>query len=470
MSVLFHHYLPRRVTYTMVFEAVTAMGCFAILAIYLGIITSIWEVNVATPTVIITMVGPLLAQAVFVLCGLYTRRCIYSGMNAVPRMLVATAAFVLVFFPILLAAGHGPGVDLMLLWRMCLVATALFVLVAAGSRMVVQRLCQVNAQAGRMLLVGNRRGLDSVVTELRRALGDSINLVGILVDEETAGSDKLPGQVPVLGGLDTINEIVQERRVGTVLLALPATHPGLSLDALIKCRLSGVEVADCGSFYERICHKLMIEQEETLASLAFGSSPMTRMRWLAKSLTDRFIALVLLISLAVPMGVVALLVRLTSPGPAIYRQQRVGRNGQPFTLLKFRTMATDAEARAGAVWARPNDPRATPVGRFLRRTRLDELPQVINILRGDMAFVGPRPERPEFVRDLESRILPYHFRHLVKPGLTGWSQVSFGYAASVDAAYEKLRYDLYYLKNMSLILDLFIVGATVRAVVIGRGV
>ncbi len=473
MSVLINHYLPRRVTCTVVFEAIIALLCFAVLAFYLGLISSIADRGVTAPVVFVTLACPLLVQLGFFLSGLYSRRSIYSGMNVAPRMLVATATFGLVFLPLLLAAGHHSGLDLSLLSQMCLLSTSLFVVVSAGSRLLVQRVFAGGTHAGRLLVVGNGKGLDRILAEVERALGDSISLEGILVDdpENLEGNNRdIPAGLQVLGGLDSLREMVHRRGVGTILLALPPNHPRLPLDDLIQCRLAGVEVVASATFYERVCHKLLIEQEETLATLAFGCSPMTRLRWLAKSLTDRMIALLLLAVLAVPMALVALLVRTTSPGPAIYRQQRVGRNGRTFTLLKFRTMTTDAEAGAGAVWAQPRDPRATPLGRLLRRSRFDELPQLINILRGDMAFVGPRPERPEFVGDLEKRIVPYHFRHLVKPGLTGWAQVSFGYAASVEAAHEKLRYDLYYLKNMSLVLDLFIVAATARAVIIGRGI
>jgi lipopolysaccharide/colanic/teichoic acid biosynthesis glycosyltransferase len=166
---------------------------------------------------------------------------------------------------------------------------------------------------------------------------------------------------------------------------------------------------------------------------------------------------------------VALAIRLTSPGEVLFRQQRVGQNGRIFTLYKFRSMRSDAEALTGAVWAREDDDRVTPVGRFLRKSRLDELPQFWNVLTGDMSLVGPRPERPEFVQGLIKEIPFYGQRHVVKPGITGWAQVKYSYGASVEDALAKLQFELFYIKNMSIGLDLFIIFKTIQTVVLRRG-
>jgi exopolysaccharide biosynthesis polyprenyl glycosylphosphotransferase len=167
--------------------------------------------------------------------------------------------------------------------------------------------------------------------------------------------------------------------------------------------------------------------------------------------------------------VVALLVKVTSRGPVLYHQQRVGQHGRTFTVHKFRSMRADAEAKTGAVWAASNDSRVTPIGRLLRKSRLDELPQLWNVLRGEMSFVGPRPERPEFVRQLTEQIPYYGQRHVVRPGLTGWAQVRYSYGASTEDALQKLQYDLYYIKNLSISLDLFIIFSTIKTVVLRKG-
>jgi len=176
----------------------------------------------------------------------------------------------------------------------------------------------------------------------------------------------------------------------------------------------------------------------------------------------------LLLSLPLlPFVVVA--IKLSSPGQVLYRQSRVGRDGVVFRCYKFRTMRSDAEADTGATWATDDDPRITPVGKFLRKTRMDEIPQLLNVLRGDMSLVGPRPERPEFVAALEQEIPYYHLRHSVRPGITGWAQILYKYGSSVEDAKEKLRYDLYYIKNMSAGLDLLIILSTIKIILLGRG-
>jgi exopolysaccharide biosynthesis polyprenyl glycosylphosphotransferase len=184
---------------------------------------------------------------------------------------------------------------------------------------------------------------------------------------------------------------------------------------------------------------------------------------------DIVMSLIGIVLTAPIMLMVAALVRITSPGPVIYQQQRVGKNGRVFTLYKFRSMRNDAEKHTGAVWATAGDTRVTPIGRFLRKARLDELPQFWNVLRGDMSFVGPRPERPEFVNELTRQIPFYGERHTVRPGLTGWAQVTFRYGATVEDSMEKLQCDLFYIKNLSIALDLFVILKTIQTVVLRRG-
>lgn len=188
----------------------------------------------------------------------------------------------------------------------------------------------------------------------------------------------------------------------------------------------------------------------------------------SKRVFDVAAALALVILLAPLLVVVAIAIKLDSKGPVLYRQRRVGFKGEEFEIFKFRSMRTDAE-KNGAKWAQENDDRITRVGRFIRKTRIDEIPQAINILRGEMSFVGPRPERPEFVRMLETEIPHYHARHLIKPGITGWAQVKHEYTASVEGARDKLTYDLFYIKHFSLLLDLLIVLMTVRVALLGIG-
>jgi sugar transferase (PEP-CTERM system associated) len=258
-------------------------------------------------------------------------------------------------------------------------------------------------------------------------------------------------------------------RLDRVIVALSNRRGTLPLDELLDLRLRGVKVEDAASLLERISGKIEIDGLNP-SWLIFNdgfrlNSPMLlirRVHSLAWSL------LLLLLSLPV-IPLVVLAIKLDSAGGVLYRQKRVGRLGKVFYCYKFRTMRHDAEADTGPTWAGDDDPRITRVGRFLRSTRLDEIPQLWNVLRGDMAFVGPRPERPEFVEWLSKEIPFYLLRHVIRPGITGWAQVCYQYGSSVEEAKEKLRYDLYYIKHISVALDLFVVFQTVKIALFGRG-
>jgi exopolysaccharide biosynthesis polyprenyl glycosylphosphotransferase len=237
---------------------------------------------------------------------------------------------------------------------------------------------------------------------------------------------------------------------------------------LLALRLSGVKVDDATSILERISGKIEVDglhPSWLIFSDGFRLNPINVLQRRAFSLIASIVCLLVLLPL---LPLIALMIKLDSPGPVIYRQRRVGRDGRAFTCYKFRTMREDAEA-TGAMWAGEDDPRVTRVGRGLRRIRLDEILQLWNVLRGDMAFVGPRPERIEFVEWLSRNIPYYYVRNIIRPGITGWAQVRYRYGASLEDSKEKLKYDLYYIKNMSLGLDLSIMLRSIKIVVLGRG-
>jgi exopolysaccharide biosynthesis polyprenyl glycosylphosphotransferase len=230
-----------------------------------------------------------------------------------------------------------------------------------------------------------------------------------------------------------------------------------------------VKFEHLASIYEKYTGKIAVENLRPSWLIFSEGFSKSRLQNLAKRLLDVVLAAAGLV-LALPlMLLIGAAVKLSSKGPALYAQQRVGVDGRVFVLRKFRSMHVDAERETGAVWAQANDSRVTPLGRFMRRTRLDELPQLWNVLCGHMSFVGPRPERPEFVSDLTREIPFYGQRHTVRPGLTGWAQVRYTYGASVEDAMQKLQYDLFYIKNRSLALDLFILAKTVKTVLTARG-
>lgn len=285
----------------------------------------------------------------------------------------------------------------------------------------------------------------------------------------------------ILGDGTGVDEEMSESKSGRVLrlaqnfmadqvvVSLGERRGVFPVEELLNCKLAGIEVVDAPTFYERATHKMLIENITPSWFIFSHGFKVTWLLRLCKRMLDiaaSFLGLMVFLPL-IPFIILA--IKLDSPGPILFRQVRVGQGDRPFMLMKFRSMRQDAESRTGAVWSQENDPRITRVGNVLRRSRLDEIPQLLNILKGDMSLVGPRPERPEFVGELKKRIPYYSERHYVKPGLTGWAQVCYPYGSSVEDAIEKLRYDLYYIKNISILLDFYIILKTFGVVLLGKG-
>jgi len=267
----------------------------------------------------------------------------------------------------------------------------------------------------------------------------------------------------------TLFELVQELDVDSVFVSLDNRRGVLPNEDLLKCRLAGIIVEEGEALYERIAGKITVEAMRPsylIFNQGFVQSPQAQ---LAKRILDIVCALIGIVLAAPLMLATAILVRFGSPGPVLFRQERTGQHDKPFTLLKFRSMREDAEKTSGPVWATEDDPRITKFGKIMRKTRLDELPQLWNVLMGDMSMVGPRPERPHFVRDLEAKIPYFTQRQIVKPGLTGWAQINYPYGNTLEDALQKLQYDLFYIKFQSLIFDLSILFNTIKIVVLRRG-
>ena len=269
---------------------------------------------------------------------------------------------------------------------------------------------------------------------------------------------------------DQLISLAQRRSPSRLIVVEPAAVENPSLhDILIDCKLRGMKIEEALDAYERLASRIWVEglrPEWVIYARAFRRDAVYRA---AKRALDVTAALVLLALTFPLLLLVALAIKIESAGPVLFAQERVGHNGRTFTLYKFRSMRRDAEAQSGPVWAGENDARITPLGRILRKCRIDELPQIWNVLRGEMSFVGPRPERPYFVDLLRQQIPFYDLRHYVMPGITGWAQVSYPYGASVEDAYQKLQYDLYYGKHTSLVFDVLVLLKTVRVVLMGRG-
>jgi sugar transferase (PEP-CTERM system associated) len=318
----------------------------------------------------------------------------------------------------------------------------------------------------RLLLVGTNPAAVALARELQERENLGVQIVGFVDADRPDSTGATPG---VIGTIDDIPAIVRARAVDRVVVSLADARGRLPMEQLLEMKLSGVTFDHLASVYEEYTGKIAVENLRPSWFIFSPGFRKTRALAVIKRALDIAVALVGL-ALSFPLLVLlAVAVKASSAGPAFYRQARVGQNGRVFSVCKLRSMRQDAEAGTGPVWARQNDNRVTPLGRFMRRTRLDELPQFWNVLCGNMSFVGPRPERPEFVRSLTQQIPFYGQRHIVKPGLTGWAQVRYTYGASVEDAIQKLQFDLYYVKHMSVWFDLIIILETVKTVVSRAG-
>ena len=407
----------------------------------------------------------LVLQVALHYCDLYDLRTLADRRNLVVGLIQALGASslilaVLYYWLPSLIIGRGVFV----------IASVFVILLVAGWRLAFEWFALRVGPAERLLIVGTGRGAVALARELfehRQELG--VELVGFVdADPKLVGTSLInPG---VVGTIDDIPAIVRERSVDRVVVSLADARGKLPMDGLLNMKLNdGVQFDHLASVYEEYTGKIAVENLRPSWLIFSQGFSKSRVLAVAKRGMDVLVALIGLVMLAPVIALVAIAVRLTSSGPAFYRQRRVGHHGRVFVIHKFRSMRADAEAATGAVWSVENDPRVTPVGRFLRRTRLDEVPQLWNVLVGDMSIVGPRPERPEFVADLTAQIPFYGQRHVVRPGVTGWAQIRHSYGSSVDDALHKLQYDLFYIKHMSIALDLFICLETLKTVLVRRG-
>jgi sugar transferase (PEP-CTERM system associated) len=348
------------------------------------------------------------------------------------------------------------------------VAAFLVITAVVGWRLAFEWTSRRVAPRERLLLVGTGDGAVRLARELYERSDLGIKIVGFIdPDPAKLGAPVInPG---VIGTIEDIPAIVRARSVDSVVVSLSDARGMLPMDKLLEMKLDGVRFDHLASVYEKYTGKIAIENLRPSWLIFSEGFNKSTLQYVTKRTIDLLLGMTGIIVAAPVMLLVALAVKLTSKGPALYHQQRVGQHGRVFTVHKFRSMRSDAEKDTGAVWARENDDRITPIGHFLRRARLDELPQMWNVLCGHMSVVGPRPERPEFVSTLTKQIRFYGQRHSVRPGLTGWAQVSYTYGASVEDAMQKLQYDLFYIKNMSIALDLFIIAKTVKTVLMRKG-
>lgn len=295
----------------------------------------------------------------------------------------------------------------------------------------------------------------------------TMEVVGFIDREPSQVSSHL-GSPQIIGTYENLCEVVEQFQVHTIAVCVEDRRSVLPVQALLDCKTIGIEVIDGHQMYEEESGRLSIDQLRPSAlifSAGFQRRVLTMGLKRAVEVILSAIGMVLLLPVCILIG---LLIKMDSPGPVFYRQMRVGLRGQPYMIWKFRSMYSDAE-KSGPRWAEKQDPRISRIGRILRKLRIDELPQLYNVLRGEMSLVGPRPERPVFVDELRKKIPYYDIRHTVRPGVTGWAQTQFRYGSTAEDAHTKLQYDLYYVKNMTLALDFRILTETARVVLLGEG-
>ena len=459
MIRLFKHYIPNTVLLLALFDFVLLM-----VAGELGWMVRAWQIGIGLGEIsdrfAPLLIFAVLVQTAMIAVGVYGSDALRSMRYAGARLLVAISlgiiALSVVYFLL-------PGRTL---WRSNLFyAMFIAITLLIGARIMLGGLLGTSAFRRRVLVLGAGARADRL-----RKLGDRPEAGFVIVGY--IGMAAKPAEVEEAIHRDAISNLtryVENLGVSEVVLALEERRNALPLKDLLRIKTTGVHVNEFSTFLERETGRVDLDTVNPswlIFSDGFSSGRMVSSAF--KRLFDIVVSMVLLIATAPLIVLFALLVKLDSKGPAFFRQVRVGLYGQTFSLIKLRSMRVDAEA-GGAQWAAKHDPRVTRIGRIIRKCRIDELPQAWTVLKGEMSFVGPRPERPEFVEDLEDKLPFYAERHMVKPGITGWAQINYPYGASIEDSRHKLEYDLYYAKNYTPFLDLLILLQTLRVVLWNEG-
>ena len=398
---------------------------------------------------------------VFYASGMYERQALIRKDASYLLPLVATfLALVLIILAFYARFQFNIGRGVLLL-------AGCFIFFASwGMRYLYRQVVRSGILSRNALIVGEGKEIEHVLKIVGASVDPGLRIIG-LVSTRRANAGTFIGHLPVVGAIDKLKEFIEALDVETLIVATSVSREPTVLRILRPLRCSGVEIIDLISLHEMLVQEIPLEyiHDEWLMNAAMNSSVIHVRK--IKRVLDFSVALIGLILLSPVFLIASLVVRMDSPGPILYRQRRSGVDGHPITILKFRTMRKDAEALTGAVWAGHSDVRVTRTGLFMRKWRIDEIPQLLNVLSGEMSLVGPRPERPEFVETLAHAIPFYRERLMVPPGITGWAQVKYPYAASIEAARRKLQYDLYYIKHMSFFLDTLILLRTFKTIIVG---
>jgi sugar transferase (PEP-CTERM system associated) len=452
---LFNRYVSPRGLTVFGCEILLIFGSVAIAARAHGagadVVADLWKIALVTG----------LCQVCFYYNDLYDLTVVHSSRELLIRLLQAAGAasiIIAILYLLMPSLAMGDGIFVSSL--------VIFLIAIIAWRLLFNRLAYASHLEERVLIVGSGPTARMVARQIQHQHDFGYRVVGFINDEQNGHGVLNPATV---GAAEDIPRIVRDYDVDRIVVGLSDRRGRLPISELLQAKLSGIRVEDATTMYERLTGKILIDDLKPSWLIFSDGFVISRWSRLWKRAIDLLLASVGFIIAAPFTLLTALAVYLDSDGPILYCQERVGEHGQVFNVYKFRSMRVDAEKAGTPMWARAQDDRITRVGRIIRKTRLDELPQLWNVLRGDMSFVGPRPERPFFVEQLANEIPYYQQRHAVKPGITGWAQVKYQYGSSVEDAMEKLRYDLYYIKHLSVALDLSIVFDTVKVIIFGKG-
>jgi sugar transferase (PEP-CTERM system associated) len=452
-----------RTTLLLLVEAMLLFGGL-IVAVYLRLgVAEAEDALIARNGFYKAALATIFCLASFYLFDLYDFVVIHDRRELVLRLLqalgLAWVALALLFYAVPQVM-IGRGVSL--------IAVPVALLLMVGWRVAIHWVLGHPELGERILIVGSGPFAVEIARETLGRPDAGFRVVGF-VDNDPALVGKSLINPKVIGLTSELRSLVKTENIDRLVVAISDRRGQFPTQELLRLSLSGdVSIEESASFYERLTGRVLLDMIRPSWLIFSSRGRRVRTNEIIRVVMHRLLALIGAI-LSLPIAIItAILIKIDSRGPVLYKQERVGKNGRAFTLMKFRSMRMDAE-KDGPVWASNGDDRTTRVGRVIRRVRVDEIPQFWNILRGDMNFVGPRPERPHFVSQLAQEIDYYEQRHLIAPGLTGWAQIKYPYGASIEDAKKKLEYDLYYIKNQSLTLDATIMFETIKTILSGRG-
>lgn len=457
MRRIFQLYIPPVVSALLLLEFLALMGCF---------VAAAWFVLIEDPELYLfeeNRIWAIVLVVVTLMLALYFQD-MYSSLRVQSRTLLFQQICTAVGVAFLgQSMQYYVSQELTVPRRVMLTGGLLSLAVVFLLRLLYSGSVVGSFGVKRLLFVGRSQTVVKIAQRIQEHPELGMMVLGFV------GEDGPPGSPPSLGPVEDLRRLSQELAPDKIVIGMTERRERLPMYTLLDLKFGGTVIEEAATTFEATHHRVSVKDLRP-SDLVFSSQPGDmRMLTNLQNLYSRVLALIGFVLTLPLMVLVWVLVKVTSPGPGFYSQVRSGLNGKPFRVLKFRSMRTDAEAATGAVWATKNDPRITPIGKWLRLLRLDELPQFVNVLRGEMNIVGPRPERPEFVQTLQTQIPFYRHRLFVKPGLTGWAQINHKYGDTIEDTVTKLEYDLHYIKNRSISLDAYIMVQTVKVMLLHRG-